>query len=63
MPQVMGVRLTGRLGEWVNAKDVILEMWRRHGVGGGVNRIIEYYGPGLDHLGGQGRCAGHEPGA
>jgi aconitate hydratase len=31
----------------VSAKDVILEMLRRHGVAGGVGKIIEYYGPGL----------------
>jgi aconitate hydratase len=31
-------------------KDVILEMLRRHGVTGGRNRIIEYHGPGLEHL-------------
>lgn len=50
MPKIMGVKLTGRLPDWVSAKDVILEMLRRHGVSGGVNRIIEYYGPGLAHL-------------
>ena len=50
MPQIWGVRLVGRLPDWVSAKDVILEMLRRHGVKGGVNRIIEYYGPGLDGL-------------
>ena len=47
MPQVWGVHLTGRLPEWVSAKDVILEMLRRHGVEGGLGRIIEYHGPGL----------------
>lgn len=50
MPQLFGVRLTGRLPDWVSAKDVILEMLRRHGVGGGVGRIIEYYGPGVKAL-------------
>ncbi|GAB3290351.1 aconitate hydratase [Parasphingorhabdus pacifica] len=50
MPEIWGVRLTGRLPEWVSAKDVILEMLRRHGVSGGVNRIIEYHGPGLEGL-------------
>jgi aconitate hydratase len=47
MPQIWGVRLTGCLPEWVSAKDVILEMLRRHGVEGGLGRIIEYHGPGL----------------
>ena len=50
MPEVWGVKLTGELPDWVSAKDVILEMLRRHDVDGGVNRIIEYYGPGLDSL-------------
>ena len=50
MPQVWGVKLTGRLPDWVSAKDVILEMLRRHGVESGVGKIVEYYGPGLDTL-------------
>ena len=50
MPQVWGVRLTGTLPDWVSAKDVILEMLRRHGVEGGFGHIIEYYGPGLGNL-------------
>ncbi|HZU49045.1 MAG TPA: aconitate hydratase [Mycobacterium sp.] len=50
MPEVWGVRLEGELPEWCSAKDVILEMLRRHDVKGGVNRIIEYHGPGLADL-------------
>lgn len=50
MPEIWGVRLTGQLPAWVSAKDVILEMLRRHGVKGAVNRIIEYHGPGLAQL-------------
>lgn len=50
MPKIMGVYLTGTLPEWVSAKEVILEMLRRHGVSGGVGKIIEYYGPGLKKL-------------
>lgn len=49
-PEVWGVRLDGELPQWCSAKDVILEMLRRHDVKGGVNRIIEYYGPGLAGL-------------
>lgn len=49
-PQIMGVELTGTLPPWVSAKDVILEMLRRHGVKGGVGKIIEYYGEGLKDL-------------
>lgn len=50
MPQIWGVRLTGRLLDWVSAKDVILEMLRRHGVSGGRGRIVEYHGPGVATL-------------
>jgi aconitate hydratase len=47
MPQVWGVRLDGTLPDWVSAKDVILELLRRHDVHGGVDRVVEYFGPGL----------------
>ena len=50
MPEVWGIRLFGELPAWVSAKDVILEMLRRHGVAGGVGRILEYHGPGLAGL-------------
>lgn len=50
MPEIWGVELTGTLPDWVSAKDVILEMLRRHGVKGGVGRIIEYHGEGLADL-------------
>jgi len=50
MPEIMGVQLTGTLPDWVSAKDVILEMLRRHGVAGGVGKIFEYHGPGLADL-------------
>ena len=50
MPKVFGIKLTGKLRNWVSAKDVILEMLRRHGVKGGVGYIIEYFGPGLKNL-------------
>jgi aconitate hydratase len=49
-PRIMGVRLTGSLPPWVSAKDVILEMLRRHTVKGGVGKIVEYYGPGVVSL-------------
>jgi len=50
MPQIWGVELVGELPDWVSAKDLILELLRRHGVDGGAGRIIEYHGPGLDSL-------------
>ena len=50
MPKVWGVKLTGELPDWVSAKDVVLEMLRRHDVDGAVGKVIEYHGPGLDGL-------------
>jgi aconitate hydratase len=49
-PKVLGVKLTGRLPDWVSAKDVILEMLRRYGVKGCVGKIVEYHGPGVKSL-------------
>ncbi|WP_053220494.1 aconitate hydratase [Virgibacillus senegalensis] len=51
MPQIWGVKLTGELPDWVSAKDVILELLRRHGVKGGVGKILEFHGPGVSQLG------------
>ncbi len=50
MPEILGVRLTGKLSPWVSAKDVILELLRRLTVKGGRGKILEYFGPALKHL-------------
>jgi len=50
MPKILGVKLTGKLPDWVSAKDVVLEMLRRYDVKGCRNMIVEYYGPGLEQL-------------
>ncbi len=50
VPSVVNVHLTGQLSEGVAAKDVILEVLRRVGVKGGVNKILEYTGPGVATL-------------
>ena len=50
MPEVVEVRLEGELPEWATAKDVILEMLRRLTVKGGVGKIFEYTGPGVESL-------------
>jgi aconitate hydratase len=49
-PKVVGVKLTGKLQEWVSAKDVILEVLRRINVNGGVGKVLEYCGPGVENL-------------
>ena len=50
MPEIYGVELTGKLPDWVSAKDLVLEMLRRIGVRNGRGRIFEYFGPGLKEL-------------
>lgn len=50
MPRIFGIKLKGKLPDWVSAKDIILEMLRRHDVKGGVDCILEYYGPGIKQL-------------
>ncbi len=50
MPEVVNVRLEGELPEWATAKDVILEMLRRLSVKGGVDKVLEYTGPGVESL-------------
>ncbi len=50
IPEVIGVKLTGKMKEGTTATDLVLtltEMLRKKGV---VNKFVEYYGPGLDHL-------------
>ncbi len=50
MPEVVGVKLIGKLRPWVAAKDIILELLRRLSVKGGVGRVFEYFGPGVKTL-------------
>ena len=50
VPEIVEVRLEGELPAWATAKDVILEMLRRLTVKGGVGKIFEYTGPGVESL-------------
>ena len=50
MPKMIKVSLTGRLGAYVGAKDIILEVLRVLGVKGGVGAIVEYGGEGIKTL-------------
>ncbi|MCL2699229.1 MAG: aconitate hydratase [Defluviitaleaceae bacterium] len=50
MPEIVNVRLTGRLKPFVTAKDIILEVLRRMSVKGGVGKVIEYTGEGVKAL-------------
>jgi len=50
IPEVVGFRLEGALGEGVTATDLVLtcvQMLRKHGV---VGRFVEFYGPGVSNL-------------
>ncbi len=50
IPDVVGVRIKGRLPEGTTATDLVLtvtQMLRKHGV---VGKFVEFFGPGLDHL-------------
>jgi aconitate hydratase len=50
IPEVVGFKLTGSLKEGVTATDLVLtvtQMLRKKGV---VNKFVEFYGAGLDHL-------------
>ena len=49
-PKIVGIKLTGKLQDWVSAKDVILEVLRRIDVKGGVGNVLEYFGPGVKTL-------------
>jgi len=50
IPQVVGVKLSGKLSEGVTATDLVLtvtQMLRKLGV---VGKFVEFFGPGLKHL-------------
>ena len=50
LPEVIGFKLTGKLKEGVTATDLVLlvtQMLRKKGV---VNKFVEFFGPGLQHL-------------
>jgi len=50
IPEVVGMKLSGRLKEGATATDLVLtvtQMLRKKGV---VNKFVEFFGPGLDNL-------------
>mgnify|MGYP000927938891 CR=1 FL=1 len=49
-PKIVGIKLTGKLGPWVSAKDAILEVLRRVDVKGNVGKVFEYFGEGVGSL-------------
>ncbi|ACF14902.1 aconitate hydratase [Chloroherpeton thalassium ATCC 35110] len=49
-PKLIGVKLTGKMGGWTSAKDVILKVAGILTVKGGTGCIVEYFGEGADSL-------------
>jgi len=49
-PNVIGVRLTGKMKDWTSPKDVILKLAGILTVKGGTGAIVEYFGPGVESL-------------
>jgi len=49
-PDVVGVKLTGELNDWVSAKDVILKLLSILTSKGNVGRVVEYFGDGISGL-------------
>jgi len=49
-PRLVGVRLTGTLSGWTSPKDVILHICGRLTVQGGTNKVVEYFGPGVESI-------------
>lgn len=50
MPAVVNVELVGKLNKFSTAKDIILEVLKLFTVKGGVNKVFEYTGEGVDSL-------------
>ena len=50
LPDVVGVRLTGRLREGTTTTDLVLALTRRLREHGVVQKFVEFTGPGLDYL-------------
>ena len=50
MPKVVNIKLTGKLNDWVSAKDVILKVLQILSVKGGVGKVMEYTGEGVKSL-------------
>lgn len=49
-PKVLGVKLDGRLNDWVAAKDVILKLLGERSTKGNVGWAVEYFGEGASTL-------------
>ena len=57
IPNIIGVKLTGKLNGWASAKDVILKLAGILTVKGATNCIIEYFGEGANNLSAVGKSS------
>ncbi len=49
-PEIIGVKLTGKLNGWTSGKDVILKLCGLLTTKGGTDKIVEYFGEGCTSL-------------
>ncbi|KGG52771.1 hypothetical protein DI09_137p60 [Mitosporidium daphniae] len=49
-PNIIGVKLTGKLSGWTSPKDVICKLAGILTVKGGTGAIVEYFGPGVESI-------------
>jgi aconitate hydratase len=50
MPKIVNILLKGKLNSFVSAKDIILYLLKRLTVKGGINKVFEYSGSGVETL-------------
>jgi aconitate hydratase len=55
-PQIIGIKLTGKLNGWASSKDIILKIAGMLSVKGGTGCIIEYFGDGVNTLSATGKA-------
>ena len=55
-PRLVGVHLTGKLSGWTAPKDVITYLCTLLTVKGGTNKIVEYFGPGVESISATGKA-------
>ncbi len=49
-PEIIGIKLEGKLAPWVSAKDIILQVLDILKTKGNVGCVVEYFGPGVGTL-------------
>ncbi|MDR0699506.1 MAG: aconitate hydratase [Tannerella sp.] len=56
MPNIIGVRLSGKLSGWASSKDIILKLAGILTVKGGTNSVVEYFGEGAKNISATGKA-------